>query len=142
MTAPLYPACPQLRSHVSPRVVDALAAGGYHVHRVGQAAYLHQTTLHLILGVWDRHDPPPAWADRLGSPSAGYVRRARRLDLEHRDRAYLRDRRGRFLVRLPWCRVPSVQVYSFDPAGMSLVDAEELRAAERRAELRNRGYWA
>jgi hypothetical protein len=142
VTAPLFPACPQLRSHVPPRVVDALAAGGFHVHRVGQAAYLHQATLHLILGVWGPHDPEPAWGGRLGFPSAGYLSRARRLDLEHRGRAYLRDRRGRFLVRLPWYRVPPVQVYSFEPAGMSLVDAEELRAAERRAELRSRGYWA
>lgn len=142
MTAPLYPACPQLRSHVPSRVVDAFVATGHHVHRVGAAAYVHAGGGHFIFGVWGRHELVPAWAGRLGVPSAGYRRRARRLDLECRGRAYLRDRRGRFLVRLPWYRVPSVQVYSFEPTGMSLVDAEELRAAERRAELRNRGYWA
>jgi len=142
LTAPLYPACPQLRSHVPPRVVGALAADHYHAHRIGAAAYVHGVGGHFIFGVWDRCERPPAWAGRLGALSAGYLRRARRLDLEHRDRAYLRDRRGRFLVRLPWYRVPSVQVYSFEPAGLSLVDAEELRAADRRAELRSRGYWA
>jgi hypothetical protein len=134
LTAPLYPACPELRTHVPQRVVDGLASWGHHVHRIGSAAYVHGPAGHFIFGVWDRRE--------LGRPSAGYVRRARRLDLEHRGRAYLRDRRGRFLVRLPWYRVPSVQVHSFEPAGLSLVDAEELRAAERRAELRNRGYWA
>jgi hypothetical protein len=142
-------------------VVDALAADGYHVHRVGAAAYIHgpvcsgatpdrqgalldarRPTLNLLVGVWGPHELVPSWARRLGAPSAGYIRRARRLDLEHRGRAYLRDRRGRFLVHLPWWRVPPVQVYSFEPAGMSLVAAEELRAADRRAELRNRGYWA
>lgn len=142
MTAPLYPKCPELRTHVTRRVVDAFDATGHHVHRVGAAAYVHGWGGHFIFGVWDRHDLAPAWAGRLGSPSAGYVRRARRLDLEHRDRAYLRTKTGQFLVRLPWWRIPSVQVYSFEPAGMSLVDAEELRAADRRAELRGRGYWA
>jgi hypothetical protein len=161
MTAPLFPACPELRTHVPQRVVDALAADGYRVHRVGRAAYIHgpvcsgatpdrqgalldarRPTFHLIFGVWPTGAVAPSWAGRLGVPSGGYLRRARRLDLEHRGRAYLRDRRGRFLVRLPWYRIPPVQVHSFEPAGLSLVDAEELRAAERRAELRNRGYWA
>ena len=156
-----YSACPQLRSHVPPRVVDALAAGGYHVHRVGSAAYIHgpvcsgatpdrqgslqddrRPTLHLLFGVWGRRGHVPSWADRLGAPSAGYLRRACRLDLERRGRHYCRDGRGRFLARLPWYRIPPVQVYSFEPAGLSLVDTEELRAADRRAELRKRGYWA
>jgi hypothetical protein len=123
-------------------VLYALAADGYRVHRIGAAAYVHGPAGHFLVGVWDcRHDPAPAWAGRLGVPSAGYLRRARRLDLEHRGRAYLRDRRGRFLVRLPWYRIPPVQVHSFEPAGMCLVDAEELRAAERRAQLRDRGWW-
>ena len=137
-----YSAIPELRSHVPPRVVDALAAGGYHVHRVGVAAYVHGPAGHFLFGVWDRRGHVPSWADRLGFLSPGYLRRARRRELEHRGRLFLRDERGRFLVRLPWYRVPPVQVYSFEPAGLSLVDTEELRAADRRAELRKRGYWA
>ena len=139
MTSPLYRSCPEPRTHVPPRVIAALAADGYRVHRIGAAAYVHGQAGHFLFGVWDGR--APGWADRLGAVSAGYLRRARRLDLEHRGRAYLRDRRGRFLVRLPWYRVPPVQVHSFEPAGTSLVDAEELRAAARRAELRSRGWW-
>lgn len=134
-----YSAAPELRTHVPDRVIAGLAASGHHVHRIGAAAYVHGPSGHWIFGVWDRHELAPPWADRLGVPSPGYLRRARRLDLEQRARAYLRDCRGCFLAVLPWYRVPSVQVYSFEPAGLSLVDAEELRAAERRAELRQRG---
>jgi hypothetical protein len=137
-----YVPCPELRTHVPPFVIDALAAGGCRVHRIGSAAYVHGPAVHFIVGVWGRHDPAPAWADRLGRPSAGYLRRARRLDREHRGRAFLRDGRGRFLVALPWYRVAPVRVYAFEPAGLSLVEEEELRAADRRAELRERGWWS
>lgn len=137
-----YSACPELRTHVPRRVVAGLAADGYRVHRVGSAAYVHGPAGHFLFGVWDRRETAPPWAGRLGVLSAGYARRARRLDLERRGRAYLRDGRGRFLARLPWWRIAPVQVHSFEPAGISLVDAEDLRAAERRAELRQRGWWA
>jgi len=140
VSARSYCPCPELRTHVTPRVIDGLAARGYHVHRVGAAAYVHGAAGHFLFGVWGRHELAPAWAGRLGAVSAGYLRRARRLDREHRGRAYLRDRRGRFAARLPWYRVPPVRVYSFELVGLSLVDGEELRAAARRAELRSRGW--
>ena len=141
MSARSYLPCPQLRTHVAPRVIEGLAAAGCHVHRVGAAAYVHGPTGHFLFGVWGRRELAPAWADRLGVVSAGYLRRARRLERERRGHAYLRDRRGRFVALLPSYRVPQVRVYSFEPAGLSLVDEEELHAAERRARYRSRGYW-
>ena len=133
---------PQVRSHVPPFVIEALAAQGYHVHRIGAAAYVHGDAGHFLFGVWRRRDPSPTWADRLGDVSAGYLRRAHRLDHERRGRRYVRDGRGRFLARLPWYRIPPVQVHAFEPARRSLVAQEEHLAAERRAELQKRGYWA
>lgn len=137
-----YSPCPELRTHVDARTVAAFVATGHHVHRIGQAAYVHGWGGHFLFGVWDRRTVAPSWAGRLGFPSPGYLRRARRLDREHRGRAYLRTKTGQFSVRLPWYRVAPVQVHAFEPAGLPLVEAEELRAAERRAELRQRGWWA
>ncbi len=137
-----YTPCPELRAHVQPGVIVALAADGYRVHRIGSAAYVHGPSGHFLFGVWERPGQTPSWADRLGAVSPGYLRRAHRLDLEHRGRAYLRTKTGQFWVRLPWYRVPAVQVYSFEAPGLSLVAEEERRAAERRAELRGKGRWA
>lgn len=100
---------------------------GWHVHRIGQAAYLHLEDSHVLVGVWDRHDAPPAWAPRLGRPSAGYVRRAQRCDREQLGRTMYRDRAGRFLARLPWWRWPGPRVYSWQAAAPSLYMLEQGR---------------
>lgn len=140
MTAPVL-ALSLIRGRVQPEHLAILEARGYVVHRVGQAAYVHGADLHVIFGAWGAYEPQPAWADRLGAVSASYLRRARRIDLERRGRRFLRDAGGRFLALVPWYRVPPVQVYAFEPARRSLVDEEEHRAAERRAEVRERGWW-
>lgn len=150
---------PQLRGRVNPRVLLALAARGYTVHRVGQAAYIHgpvcsgetpdrqgsllddrRPTHHLILGVWPAGAPAPAWTERLGLPSAGYCRRLERRDREQRAAAFLRDELGRFAVRLPWWRLPTVTAYPWEPEQGSWAERAERRAAARnRAVLERRG---
>lgn len=75
MSARSYCPCPELRTHVTPRVIDALAAAGYHVHRVGAAAYVHGKAGHFLFGVWGplraRTGPgPAAGASSLPATSA------------------------------------------------------------------------
>ena len=106
---------PQVRGRVDPRVPAALERRGWAVHHVGRAVYAHGDGLHLLFGVWARREAPPAWADRLGRPSAGYIRRVGRLERRQCGRWMLRDRLGRFLVRLPWWRVPGPVVYRHEP---------------------------
>lgn len=110
------PLAPQARGHVPRRIVGYWRAEGWHVHLVGQAAYVHSPDgdHHLILGVWDRTEPPPAWAGRLGRVSAGYVRRWDRRDRETRWRRLARDAGGRFLGLMQWWRWPGPELYSWD----------------------------
>lgn len=104
---------PQLRGHVPTRVLEAWRASGWHVHQVGQAGYVHLGDQHYLVGVWDRRDPAPAWAPRLGRLSCGYQRRLDRLERTQRWRTMARDRAGRFTIRLPWWRWPGVRAYSW-----------------------------
>jgi hypothetical protein len=122
---------PQLRGTVPPRVVDELVRRGWHVHRIGSAAYVHAPDgpIHLIFGVWRRRSTRPAWAIRLGHASAGYIRRLERAAREQRWRRQRRDPAGRFGARLPWTRWPTPELYSWDPAGPSV--AEQIEAQER-----------
>ncbi len=109
-----YPAvilAPQVRGLVPPRVIASLADQGWRIHRVGQAAYLHSSSTRLIFGVWDRAAQPPTWAGRLGAASPGYERRWYRCRDEQRWRRLMRDRRGRWIVRLPWWKWPQPTVY-------------------------------
>lgn len=117
---------PQLRGHAPSRVLESLRAAGWEVHQVGQAAYVHQGPDHFILGVWDRREPAPAWAPRLGRVSAGYLRRADRLE-RNPARTMARDAGGRFSIRLPWWRWTGVRVYSWMPAMPSLYELEQGR---------------
>ena len=131
---------PQLRGRVTPRVLEALEARGLRVHRIGAAAYVHGPGHHLLLGAWPRGTVAPAWADRLGHASAGYVRRLERAEREQHGATYLRDDRGRFLVRLPWWRQPAVRAYAWDPEPLSWIERERRRAdAHNRAVLVRRG---
>jgi hypothetical protein len=131
---------PQLRGRVNPRVLLALEARGYTVHRLGAAAYVHGAGHHLILGVWAAGAPAPAWSLRLGRPSAGYCRRLERRDRELRAARFLRDEHGRFAIRLPWWRLPTVTAYPWEPAQGSWLERAERRAAIRnRAVLERRG---
>lgn len=116
----------QLRGRVTPRILDHWNRTGWHVHRVGQAAYVHSPggELHLLFGVWDRRGPIPPWAARLGRPSAGYERRAERCARNQHGRLFLRDGRGRFLVRLPWWRVPGPRLYRWLAPAPSLFELE------------------
>lgn len=109
------PLAPQVRGRITPRTLAAFVGLGFHAHRVGHAVYLHDGRLHLILGVWGRRDPPPPWAGRLGTASAGYRRRLERCEREQRARWYGREPDGRFAYRRPWWRVPGPVVYSHEP---------------------------
>lgn len=100
---------------------------GWQVHQVGQAAYVHRGHEHLILGVWDRRDPRPAWAGRLGRASEGYLRRFDRCEREQLARTMLRDAAGRFAARLPWWRWPGPRVYSWQAPAPSLYELERGR---------------
>ncbi len=122
---------PQVRGHVPPRVVDALEQRGWHVHRIGAAAYVHAPDgpIHLIFGVWRRRATRPGWAIRLGHASAGHIRRLERVAREQRWRRQRRDPAGRFGATLPWTRWPTPALYSWDPAGPS-VD-EQITTLER-----------
>lgn len=138
------PLAPQLRGRVDPRLIAYWRGAGWHVHQVGQAAYVHSPAgrHHLILGVWGRREPAPVWADRLGRASEGYLRRADRLPRETRSRLFLRDELGRFVARLPWWRVRPPRVYRHEPVPLSLAELEAAEVARRRARALERGWAA
>lgn len=128
------PLAPQVRGHVPPRVVDALERRGWHVHRIGAAAYVHAADRsdHLLFGVWRRRAPRPTWAGRLGRASAGWFRRLERASREQRWRRQARDLAGRFSVVMPWTHWPTPALYSWDPAGPSVADqVDELERVSR-----------
>jgi hypothetical protein len=105
---------------------------GWHVHRIGAAAYVHADTSHLIFGVWPRRSPRPSWAARLGSASAGWRRRLERSMLEQRWRRQARTKTGQFSAVMPWTRWPTPALYSWDPAGPSVADqVDELERVDR-----------
>lgn len=126
MRARRAPIAPQVRGRVGPRILAALAADGWHVHRVGRAAYLHSPDdrHHLILGVWPRGATAPSWSDRLGRPSAGYARRLERTVSSRPWLRMARDQVGRFTVPLPWWRWPIPAPYHFEPGRLGLADEE------------------
>lgn len=130
---------PQLRGRVTPRILDVLERDGWHVHRIGQAAYVHAPAgdHHLIFGVWARRAPAPSWADRLGQVSAGYRRRVERATFEQRWRRLARDPGGRFAFLLPWHR--SLQVrrsYRFDGPRPSMLDQAAIDVSEHNHRVR------
>jgi hypothetical protein len=119
---------PQLRGRVSSRTLATLELKGLRVHRVGQAAYVHGQGAHWILAVWDRGEPLPPFAARLGRVSDGYRRRCERLARETRHLEMARVR-GRFAGRLPWQRVRPVRAYRWDPEPRSWLELVTERAA-------------
>jgi hypothetical protein len=135
---------PQLRGRVSARTLATLGAKGLRVHRVGAAAYVHDGAgLHWILAVWDRGEPRPPFASRLGRASEGYRRRCERIARETRHLEMARVR-GRFAGRLPWFRVPPVRPYRWDPDPLPWLEAVAARAAEHNHLARARAglEWA
>jgi hypothetical protein len=131
---------PQLRGRLTPRILDALEREGWHVHRIGAAAYVHAPGdgHHLIFGVWPRRAPAPAWAHRLGRASDGYLRRIDRLAVEQRWRRLARDARGRFVALLPWYRWPTPELYRFEPSRPGWADLEAAEAAAHNRAVRLR----
>jgi len=127
------PLAPQVRGRVDGRILEALERRGWHVHRIGAAAYVHagDGSDQFLFGVWRRRAPRPTWAARLGRASAGSVRRLERVSREQRWRRQRRDRAGRFGVVRPWTRWPTPALYSWDPAGPSVAD--QVVALERGA---------
>lgn len=136
------PLAPQLRGRVNPRILEGLEQRGWHVHRIGAAAYVHapDRSEHLIFGVWRHRSTSPAWALRLGRASAGYVRRLERVTREQRWRRQARDLAGRFSVLMPWHRWPTPALYSWDPAGPSVTDQAAALALESRIRAGLAGY--
>lgn len=120
---------PHLRGRITPRILAALERDGWHVHRIGAAAYVHAPgdDHHLIFGVWPRRAPAPSWAQRLGRVSDGYQRRVERAAFEQRWRRMARDAGGRFAFLLPWYRWPTPEVYRFEPSAPGWAD-HQIRA--------------
>ena len=87
---------------------------GWTVHVVGQAVYAHSGNHHLLVGVWSKREPIPAWADRLGRVSPGYERRLERCYDEQAWRRLARDARGRFVGVMPWWSWPQPVLYRWD----------------------------
>jgi hypothetical protein len=114
----------QVRGHIEPRILEHWRRSGWRVHQVGQAAYVHGPTLHLIFGVWGRRDPAPVWAGRLGHESAGYLRRVERCAREQTGRRFLRDAGGRFRALLPWWRTPGPRLYRWLAPSPSFFELE------------------
>jgi len=130
------PLAPQVRGHVDPRVVEHLERRGWHVHRIGAAAYVHADGgLHLLFGVWPRRSPRPGWAARLGAASTAYWRRLERVAREQRWRRQARTDTGQFSSVMPWTHWPTPALYSWDPAGPSVAD--QVDALERVSRWRN-----
>ena len=129
---------PHLRGRITPRILDALERDGWHVHRIGAAAYVHAPgdAHHLIFGVWARREPAPSWADRLGQVSDGYRRRVARATFEQRWRRLARDEGGRFAFLLPWHRWPTPAVYRFEPSQPGWFDAEAAAIAAHNRRIR------
>lgn len=128
---------PQVRGHVQPRVVEALEERGWHVHRIGAAAYVHADAEHLIFGVWPRRSAAPTWAGRLGRASAAYLRRLKRATRAQLWRRQLRDQRtGQFSQLRPWIHWPAPALYAWQTPGPSVAEQiDELEAASRRRWL-------
>lgn len=127
---------PQLRGRVSSHTLEVMRGKGLRVHRVGHAAYVHDGEgLHWVLAVWDRGEPRPPFAGRLGRVSDGYRRRCERLARETRHLEMARIR-GRFAGRLPWQRVRPVRAYPWDPEPMTWLELVGARAAERNRRVR------
>jgi hypothetical protein len=107
---------PNLRTHVTPAVLDYWRELGWTCHVVGRAVYAHSPDghHHLLVGCWSRREPRPAWADRLGYISLGYERRQLRCWHEQAWRREARDERGRFLAALPWWRWGRPVVYRWE----------------------------
>lgn len=131
---------PQVRGHVEPRILDHWRRAGWHVHRVGAAAYVHAAdgSWHLIFGVWGHRATPPPWAGRLGAVSSAYIRRYRRCEQQQAWRRMLRGRSGRFLVRLPWWRWPTPALYTFMPSEPSWWEIREREVARHNRAIRVR----
>ena len=118
------PLAPQIRGRVDDRILGALEQRGWHVHRIGAAAYVHapDRSDHFLFGIWRRRAPSPRWAPRLGRASGAWRRRLERVSIEQRWRRQHRDLVGRFSVVMPWTRWPTPALYSWDPAGPSVAD--------------------
>lgn len=126
---------PQLRGRLTPRILDALYHDGWHVHQIGQAVYVHGDDGHYIFGVWPHRSPAPAWADRLGRESDGYVRRVDRLTIEQQWIRMARDLVGRFSHKLPWYHWPRPAAYSFETMRPGWADMEAFAAAEHNTRI-------
>lgn len=105
---------PHVRGRATSRILTGLERSGLRIHRIGQAAYAHGRGLHLIFGVWDPGEPPPAWADRLGQVSDAYLRRWHRRARDLRWLRYARDEHGRWVGLRPWWQWPIVGAYEHE----------------------------
>lgn len=85
----------QLRGRATPATLRRLELIGMHVHRIGQAAYVHDDAgQRWILGVWNRRTPPPPWDAELRAHHRWLIGRGEPTALRRRrSDAYLARRR-------------------------------------------------
>jgi hypothetical protein len=103
---------PQLRGSATPSVLDRLAQAGFHVHRVGRAAYAHDDTGNrwlLVIGLApdliERHAEHHRYLTGRGPTPARELRRSATWARARR-RLRLRNRiTGRFAGSVPWWAV-------------------------------------
>lgn len=107
------PIDPHLRGRVTPRILAGLAERGLHVHRIGQAAYVHDDAgaVRLILAVLDRRATTPTWIHELAAHHRWLIGRGQPTPRQARaiagrvrawSMARIRDERGRYVGRPAW----------------------------------------
>lgn len=107
------PIDPHLRGRVTPRILEGLSARGLHVHRIGQATYVHDDVgdVRMILAVLDRRSTTPAWIHELADHHRWLIGRGQPTGRQERAIAArvriwatsrIRGHRGEYIGRPAW----------------------------------------